>query len=650
MDTISFNPLYYNLWFALCGLILNVVVVLVCRMERTLPTRQGRRFLALTGTITVLETLTVYHCLWLSVPFIHELVPFETEMIITTVEKLLMLTTPFLTMLYIMEIFQVRLEKTGTALLIILPQALSYLLVLSGIFSSVFFRYNERAEMVYQYPQALLTYSNAVVYLIFVGWMLVRYGYTLSTEKRVALWFYLLMAILGGVVRIRTDSATLYEFFLSLSTMLYAYSLEDPREYMDLDAGCYNSGGFEHIVGTGLAQGQHFAVGGLYSEEMAVLENSGDDRQATEVLHVILDFLREACGEGTSIFRLNSSHLAVVIPTAEEGKAQRILEYICERFREPWQGGGGHIRLVVRACLILCPEEAGELSEVQEMLEQAVVNSRLSNKLILRAADLDMEGLNKKRRIADAVKRAMEERRFEVYYQPIYESATGRFTSAEALLRLRDPDMGFISPAEFIPVAEESGMIVQIDKYVLEEACRLLAETEVRALGIRYIECNLSVVDCIQSDLADRVLDTLRRYHISPEEINLEVTETAEEGVSYTMSENIRKLSREGVTFSLDDFGTGYSNLMRMTQMPLTIIKLDRSVVQPAFENDYSYKILLGMIRLVRTLHKRIVAEGIETEEQAVKLARLSVDHIQGFYYARPLSKDNFLRFLRDKN
>ena len=217
-------------------------------------------------------------------------------------------------------------------------------------------------------------------------------------------------------------------------------------------------------------------------------------------------------------------------------------------------------------------------------------------------------------------------------------------------MRLRDPDMGFISPAEFIPVAEESGMIVQIDKYVLEEACRLLAETEVRALGIRYIECNLSVVDCIQSDLADRVLDTLRRYHISPEEINLEVTETAEEGVSYTMSENIRKLSREGVTFSLDDFGTGYSNLMRMTQMPLTIIKLDRSVVQPAFENDYSYKILLGMIRLVRTLHKRIVAEGIETEEQAVKLARLSVDHIQGFYYARPLSKDNFLRFLRDKN
>ena len=248
------------------------------------------------------------------------------------------------------------------------------------------------------------------------------------------------------------------------------------------------------------------------------------------------------------------------------------------------------------------------------------------------------------------MKHALEDGILEVYYQPIYSPTTGKFSSCEALLRLKDPQLGFISPAIFMPIAERNGTILAIDRFVLSAVCEMIATSDARKHGLEYTEVNLSVVDCIQANLVDNVKSTLNKFQIKPSEINFEVTETYDQGISASMDENIHKLMDIGISFSMDDFGTGYSNIARIAAMPAELFKLDKSIIQSAFDSETSYMVMINLVKIIKSLGKEIVAEGVETGEQARQLIKLGCDHIQGFFYARPMPKDQFIQFLRDHN
>lgn len=217
-------------------------------------------------------------------------------------------------------------------------------------------------------------------------------------------------------------------------------------------------------------------------------------------------------------------------------------------------------------------------------------------------------------------------------------------------MRLKDPQLGFISPAIFMPIAERNGTILEIDRFVLDNVCDMIANADVRKYGLEYTEVNLSVVDCIQTNLADNVMGTLAKYGVDTGEINFEITETFEQGITAVMDENITELRKQGIAFSMDDFGTGYSNIVRIATMPVELFKLDKSIIQSAFDSEKSYMVMLNLIRIIKSLGKEIVAEGVETGEQARQLIKLGCDHIQGFFYARPMPKDQFVQFLKEHN
>ncbi|MBO5619999.1 MAG: EAL domain-containing protein, partial [Butyrivibrio sp.] len=285
--------------------------------------------------------------------------------------------------------------------------------------------------------------------------------------------------------------------------------------------------------------------------------------------------------------------------------------------------------------------------EVMGVIEKALTRQ---NREILRVSDLNMKVVEHDKKIDGIVKHALEDKLFEVYYQPIYSPETGKFSSCEALLRLKDPQLGFISPAIFMPIAERNGTILSIDRFVLASVCEMISTSEARKYGLEYVEVNLSVVDCIQTNLAENVINTLNKYNVDPSEINLEITETSEQGITSVMYENINKLTECGLSFSMDDFGTGYSNIARISNMPVKIFKLDKSIIQSAFDSEVSYMVMINLIKIIKSLNKEIVAEGVETGEQARQIIKLGCDHIQGFFYARPMPKDNFIEFLRDHN
>lgn len=245
---------------------------------------------------------------------------------------------------------------------------------------------------------------------------------------------------------------------------------------------------------------------------------------------------------------------------------------------------------------------------------------------------------------------AIEQDRVEVFYQPIYSAADQCFSSAEALVRIRNTDGSIIPPNVFIPVAEDNGSIIQLGKIILEKVCRFLSESADSMPGIQYIEVNLSVVQAEDPELATDVIKTIQKYNIPCDRINLEITESASVKGKQQILSNMQTLLDKGIHFSLDDFGTGHSNLDYMASMPIHIVKFDRTMTQDYFQSNKTRHVMNAAIKMIHDMEMKIVAEGIETKEQFDFINEQNVEFIQGYYFSKPIPEKEFLSFLMKYN
>ena len=303
-------------------------------------------------------------------------------------------------------------------------------------------------------------------------------------------------------------------------------------------------------------------------------------------------------------------------------------------------------RLIPRVCLIRYPQDLNRLEDLlhfgHEFYGLVPYDQKISQaSQIVSTANFPIEN-----HLDSILSRAITHKRFEVFYQPIYSVREGRFRSAEALIRLRDQEYGLVSPGLFIPAAESRGLILPIGEFVLESVFQFLAEQDLDALGLDFIEINLSVAQCLQRDLPDTFRRLAERYGVAPERVSLEITETTYDNVGGVIDSNLKALSEMGYSFALDDYGTGYSNMRRVFKLPLKIIKIDKSLVDE-MDTPEGASIMRNTVRMMRELRKELVAEGVETKRARDQLADLGVDYIQGFYYSRPLPAPEFLDFLR---
>jgi diguanylate cyclase (GGDEF)-like protein len=239
--------------------------------------------------------------------------------------------------------------------------------------------------------------------------------------------------------------------------------------------------------------------------------------------------------------------------------------------------------------------------------------------------------------VATQLRRALERDQFYLVYQPVVSLATGAIQSCEVLLRWESPELGLVSPSEFIPIAEELGLIVPIGRYVLDRACRQFAQW--RDAGMRHpgrISVNASVREIVQVDFADTVEATIARYGMKPGQLILEVTETAILSSGKFSAGLLDRLKAAGVALAIDDFGTGYSSLRYLQQFPFDQLKIDRSFVGGADGRLASEPIVTMLLTLAKSCGVGVVAEGVETPAQAARLRSLGCTSAQGYLYGRP--------------
>ncbi len=231
---------------------------------------------------------------------------------------------------------------------------------------------------------------------------------------------------------------------------------------------------------------------------------------------------------------------------------------------------------------------------------------------------------------------------FELYFQPIMKTGSAELFAAEALLRFRIYDTEFVAPIEFIPILEESGLIIPVGKWILHRAMSMCQECQKQYPDFK-ISINLSYIQIIKSAILTEITSSIANATLRPSSIIMELTESGHLENTPAIQNVWNRLKEHGVNIAIDDFGTGYSNLQNIGTLMPHIVKLDRNFTAKALQNAYEYQLMINIIQMVHSLGLQVCVEGIETTEELVKISALNPDFIQGYYYSRPCPKEEFI-------
>lgn len=355
-----------------------------------------------------------------------------------------------------------------------------------------------------------------------------------------------------------------------------------------------------------------------------------------EVIRETSRRLTEILGPSDMAARLGGDEFAVILGNCHfEAQLEDVSRRLIESFRQPFDTGQGErIKCGVSIGGALCPEHAGELDELIGRADVALYHAKKSGRNTFRAYRRGMDELIEKRRALEAdIERGLERGEFELYLQPRVAARDGAIVGYEALVRWKHPERGMVQPGDFIPVAEVSGKIIDLGEWVLAEACRLAAGFPDHL----HISVNVSPVQFRHPQFLERVEANLAASGVSPHQLELEITESVLIDDDERARLILGHLKMLGLRIALDDFGTGYSSLSYLSRYPFDVIKIDRSFVSALGTEDTADAIVRTIIDLGSGLGMRVVAEGVETVEQARYLSAAGCDELQGYLLGRPL-------------
>jgi ammonium transporter, Amt family len=367
-----------------------------------------------------------------------------------------------------------------------------------------------------------------------------------------------------------------------------------------------------------------------------------------EVIRETARRLTDVLGTADMAARLGGDEFAVILGNCHfEAQIEDVSRRLIEAFRQPFDTGQGErIKCGVSIGGALCPEHARELDELIGRADVALYHAKKSGRNTFRAYRKGMDELIEKRRALEAdIERGLERREFELYLQPRVAARDGAVVGYEALVRWQHPERGMVQPGDFIPVAEVSGKIIDLGEWVLEEACRLLTGLPDRL----HISVNVSPVQFRHPEFLERVEAILKARGVSPRQLELEITESVLIDDDQRARLILGHLKTLGVRIALDDFGTGYSSLSYLSRYPFDVIKIDRSFVSALGEEETADAIVRTIIDLGNGLGMRVVAEGVETVEQARYLSAAGCDELQGYLLGRPQPLDMVTDWVTDE-
>lgn len=368
------------------------------------------------------------------------------------------------------------------------------------------------------------------------------------------------------------------------------------------------------------------------------------------VLQRTAEILKGCAREGDTVARMGGDEFGVVMPGIKN--ADDMLQLATRLVRAvgaPFRLGAQELQQGACVGLTLFPQDGRDADVLVKTADLALSRAKQegAGACVLYRHELHLRAIERNT-IERDLRTALANEQLMLFYQPKIDIASGRVTGAEALIRWRHEDRGFIPPSVFIPVAERSGLVVPLTKWVIDEACRQNRVWQDDGLTKIGLAVNVSAIDLRRADLTDTIANTLIRRGLSPQYLELEVTESMVMQDVDVVIGTLRRLRSLGVGISIDDFGTGYSSLAYLKRFPVKRLKIDRSFVQDVADGRDGAVIPKVIIDLAHALGVKVIAEGVETADQYEALRALGCDEVQGYFVGRPMPAAEFEVFLRN--
>ena len=534
-------------------------------------------------------------------------------------------------------------------ILMALPLEFEVFMLALNLFRHVVFHFDENGTYV-RGAFFWVNYVVALFYLVASVIHLIHYRKTLQAGRFASIFIMIPAIILAVAVQFVFPELLIESFVISICSLYVCLVVIRPEENIDSETGLLRLPAYVDTIRKAEITKRHMVFVFIDISNFRTLNRSLGYRSSSSLFLEVAKMISEECQNNrihAEYYYIGEGKYRLIVENNDRPLVPEFAKTIQKKLSDGFTFREIEISLLANVSVAHWPEnlqdEKGVMlfgSQFDELnYRQGVIYAKeiMSKKNFDILKDLD-----------GILEDALTTRKFEVYYQPIYSLKKKRFTTAEALIRLKTEEHGFIPPDLFIPVAEQNGTIHRIGRFVLEEVCRFIASDEFKDLQIDVIDVNLSAIQCLEKNLAREISMILGTYNIRPEQINLEITETAAAFEQNEMLTNIENLSARGFHFSLDDYGTGYSNISRAIEMPLSVVKLDKSITK-IDENTKFYAIGMNTIRMIKDMNMDIVAEGIEDEETLRKFEEMGCDYIQGFYFSKPLPKDEFIQFIHEQ-
>ena len=539
-------------------------------------------------------------------------------------------------------------EKTKRKVLVLLaiPVGIDLMLLFSNPFHRQIFYYDEQGHYLHG-KLFFIIYAVALAYMVYAIYMTIRHRKGISKKRASALLFFLMITFIPVVVQIIFPQYLLTLFFETLGLMGILFTIESKEDTVSPTTGILNRYALQAALDRNMINKSCYLllvkIPNLnYYNKMIGFENMNG------ILRRISKWMDETYAPHTC-YDCGRGHFAVLCEQIAKTDIQVIRSKTMERFERAWGKGEFSLVFPVQFGVVNIGEDVKTVENAFMLIDRPFEGKSSSDLNVSKAVHDYERGVL----IERLIDKALHNKSFKVYYQPIWSTEAGRINSAEALCRLIDDEYGMISPDEFIPIAERNGTILNIGQFVFEEVCRFYSEGHLRSLGIDNVEVDLSVVQWMAKNLKELFDGILETYSVSAECINLEITESATAENQKVLFDTIEILEDSGFTFSLDDYGTGYSNITYMYDMPFSIIKIDKSILWKAMdpetgEGQRNAMIYLeNTVRMLKDMNYAVLVEGVETVEQKRFLESLGCDYLQGFYFSKPVPKDGFMDYLK---
>ena len=516
------------------------------------------------------------------------------------------------------------------------------MVILNPVFHWIYY-YNSDNEFTRAWGESLI-YIAALVYFLLALIRLLFSWKAVNTKRRFALMYFVVIVVAGVAIQFYNINIKGELFSEALALMGLMLAVESEDDLVDVDTGFYNRKALRMDVNSYIVNKNKFEIICIKVTNSDIIQKVTGSANADILADILSDYLKTIVPR-YHIYQTNPETFVLTLMDSMLDDGITIATRISDRFDRVWDCGMANIMLNAVVMVVEVPSELTNTMDLFYMVDSMIPERTV--KKVMSGKDLDY--ILRRGEIENAIARGLDENGFEVYYQPTYYMNGLKLHGAEALVRLNDSIMGRLFPDEFIPVAEQVGLIDAIDDFVLRQVCDFLESGIPGKYGIDSINVNLSVIQCLQPGFVDHICKIVDGFDIEKSWINFEITESIAASDYEILSGVVSDLKNHGFSFAMDDYGTGYSNMQSIFSLDFDVVKIDKSILWGAEDTELGKIILGNSVRMIDQMNRQILVEGVETKEQVDLLKDLQVDYLQGYYFSKPIPKDEFIEFIQEK-